>query len=1487
MAAQQRRLPPPELHDACGVGFLAELHGRGDGGVLPLALTALGRMGHRGAVDADGRTGDGAGVTTGIPFELFEPELKRLGRVPARGNLAAGMVFLPRQERGAQRGRELVAEALAREGLPFLGWRDVPLREQALGDKARACRPGLVQMLVERPQGTGDESFERALYRARRHIEREARKLGLPELYVASLSHRTLVYKALLQAADLPEFYPDLCRSDYRTPFALFHQRFSTNTAPSWALTQPFRYVAHNGEINTIQGNRRWMKAREATLSCAALGDDLGSVLSEGVSDSASLDEALALLTLAGRDVVHGLSLLVPPAWEGDRELASEVRDFFEYQSCLMEPWDGPAFLAFTDGRVVGAALDRNGLRPARYAVTVDGLVLAASEVGVLDVEEERILHRGRLGPGDVVAVDLAAGRFLDRLSLHAHLAARRPYGRWLAEERLLFTPAPAPLDTVGAATGADVTALRAFGYTREELQLVLGPMHKDGLEPLGSMGDDTPIAVLSSKPRLLFSYFKQRFAQVTNPPIDPLRESLVMSLGVHLGRQGNLLAETPQHAAQVHLAGPLLREEELCALESLERPAWSVRRLSLLFDPAPGVAAFQAALEALLADAEAAVRGGATLLVLSDRGVGRERAALPALLAVSAVHQHLVRCGLRPLASLVAETGEARDEHQLAALLAFGASAVCPFLALQLIAGTVAEGGQDAVVEAQERYLKTLSKGLLKILSKMGISTLRSYHGAQLFEAVGLDEAFLERHFTGTTSLLGGIGLDEIAAETLERHAGASATAPALEEGGLHRYRRNSELHAFEPAVVKTLHLAIRSGERLDYRRYAELVHSRGPLALRDLLEFRPGQAVPLDEVEPVEAIFPRFMTAAMSLGALSPEAHEVLAVAMNRIGGRSNSGEGGEDAARHRVKQVASARFGVTAAYLMRADELQIKMAQGSKPGEGGQLPGHKVTDYIARVRHASPGTTLISPPPHHDIYSIEDLAQLVYDLKHVNPAATVSVKLVSEAGVGTVAVGVAKAHADAITIGGYDGGTGASPLGSIKNAGTPWELGLAEAQQLLVESGLRRRVRLQVEGGLRTGRDVMMAALLGAEEFGFGSAALLAAGCVMARQCHLNTCPAGVATQRADLRARFRGTPEDVIRFFTAVAEEVREILALMGFRSLAEAIGRTDRLEAQRPATGKAATLQVERLLAGGSGARRCEELRNDPPETGGRLDQAVLARLPFAEASGKPLVMAFEISNADRAVGARIAGELSGRPREAAHPVRLDLAYRGSAGQSFGAFCVERMRLVLEGEANDYVGKGMSGGEILIAPRAGSLPDQVLAGNTVLYGATGGRLFLAGRVGERFAVRNSGALAVVEGTGDHACEYMTGGAVLILGPTGRNFGAGMSGGLAYVFDPDALLERRHNPELVVLGAVPEEEQAWLRQGVEKHLRATGSARARRMIDEWSALLPLFRRVSPRSAPAQSRPAAWELPAQERARPLSQRRRWFRRAASASH
>jgi glutamate synthase (ferredoxin) len=1503
------------VKDACGVGLLADIQGRPSRAILTQALDALARMAHRGATDADGRTGDGAGIMTQIPFAMLRPAVEALGLDCTAGALAVGLVFLPGNELAASTARGLVELVLADHGMMTCRWRTVPTDESALGETALRSRPRLAHALVPRPAGLPEEAFEAQLVAARRAIELRAQYAGFDELYVASLSHLTLVYKALVRATDLAACFPDLRDPAYETAFALFHQRFSTNTAPSWRMTQPFRLVAHNGEINTIEGNRRWMRARAHQLSSFVdrKRSPLGGIrTAAGTSDSASFDDALTSVTAAGRGLAHGMTLLMPPAWEADEEMPSDVRSFFDYQASLMEPWDGPALVVFSDGRVVGASLDRNGLRPARYLVTTNDLVLVSSEVGVLDIDVARVARRGRLGPGDMIVVDLERRCLLERAAVHRELARRHPYADWIAQRRTSLATVIAATtkaaNTKAATTKAsssvaslprddnpvvppalsevegsvardlllekpvDVRALRAMGCTREELLLVLGPMYSEGIEPLGSMGDDSPLAVLSSAPRSLFSYFRQRFAQVTNPPIDSLREGLAMSLDVRLGVAGALLVDGPLPGSHVYLDHPVLEPDDVDALLAYRRDDWQPRRLSLLFRIAEGADGFAGALDDLVADADRAVRAGASCLVLSDEGIDAAHAALPTLLAAAAVHQHLVRAGLRLRMSIVVDAGDARDEHALAALLGFGADAVCPRLAYEAIAYASAQSAAAADTDpsvARERYRTALIKGLRKILAKMGVSTLRSYRGAALFEAIGVADDVIARHFTGTTSNIGGIGLDDIAHETLARHRAAYADAtPTLEDGGWHRFRKDGEAHAYEPRVIKALHTAIRSGTRIDYHAYAELVHARAPLALRDLMEFKPAESISLADVESVEDILPRFMSAAMSLGSLSPEAQQTIAVAMNRIGARSNSGEGGElqdlhwkaapgaERASARVKQVASGRFGVTAAYLMSADELQIKMAQGSKPGEGGQIPGIKVTEHIARVRHAVAGTTLISPPPHHDIYSIEDLAQLIYDLKSVNPAATVSVKLVSSAGIGTIAVGVAKAYADAIQISGHDGGTGASPRGSIKNAGTPWELGLSEAHQALVRGGLRGRVRLQVDGGFKTGRDVVIAAMLGAEEFGFGTAALVAAGCVMARQCHLNSCPAGIATQREDLRRKFSGTPEDVIRFFVAVAEEVREILALLGVPRVADLVGRADLLEQRIPASGKASAIKLDRVLAMAptDATRRCVQPRNDPPRTGTGIDERVLRQLSFEEGRVEPVDLLLPITNADRAVGARIAGQLVAWTHAGHVDARaIQLRFRGSAGQSFGAFCVDGMRLIVDGEANDYVGKGMSGGEIVVRPPSSArshAEDDVIAGNTILYGATGGFAYLAGRVGERFAVRNSGAIAVVEGTGDHAAEYMTAGGVVILGPTGRNLGAGMTGGVLFALDAKDTLARRIHPDWVcVENGLSASEELWVHELIVRHLQATGSRLAEKLHLEWGSARHRFHRVSP--------------------------------------
>ncbi|MEO8359631.1 MAG: glutamate synthase large subunit [Vicinamibacteria bacterium] len=1473
-------------HDACGTGFLADQTGRPRTDILPLALTALGRMDHRGGLGADGETGDGAGILTAIPWAVLIAEPGNdIHTHMADGGFGLASVFMAADRHGALLAIE---QGLRNAGLNAVAWREVPTNDAVLGRLGRASRPGLTHVVIARPHDLTDDAFEHQLFVGRREIDAVARECSIEDLYIASMSHRSVVYKALLRGPQLREFYTDLRHPEYRTPFAVFHNRYSTNTQPSWARTQPFRQVAHNGEINTIDGNRRWMEARGMQSAGQALGLSAAAarpLLAENESDSGSLDEAFRLLLEAGHSPFEALGMLMPPAWENDGRLPLKTRAFYEGASRMMEPWDGPALIAFSDGRVTGAILDRNGLRPARSTTTVDGLVLVASEAGVLDVPESQILDRGRLGPGGFLAVDMERGVIVDRALLDQTLSespiTREARGRMIEPGELRAAPEHQAMT---------LRDLSAFGYSREELQFVIGPMARDGVEPVGSMGDDTPLALLSERPRLLSSFFKQRFAQVTNPPIDPLREHLVMSLRTSLGPARNPFQRTTAATEALTSPSPVLSESDIQSITNHEDEGTS--SISLLFNAKGGVPdqEMERALDRVLLAAVRDVRDGATRLVLSDRGVDARHAAIPALLAASAVHQRLIREGLRLRTSLILETGEPRDDHQIAALISFGANAVCPYGAFEAARYWAREMDQASSPDAAVRNVaRTLEKGLLKILSKMGIATVRSYHGAQLFEILGLDRSLVDRHFTGTASQLEGHGPAEIARDVLDRHARAYDDAfTDLEEGGAHRYRRKGELHAFEPPVIKALHTLIKTGDRLDAVRYSKLIEERAPLAVRDLLRFRASSSapMPIESVEATTSIFKRFSTAAMSLGSLSPEAHTALAIAMNRIGGLSNSGEGGEpeenywrdlpggDSPNHRIKQVASARFGVTTDYLVSADELQIKIAQGSKPGEGGQLPGRKVVAHIARVRHSPEGVTLISPPPHHDIYSIEDLAQLIHDLKRVNPRAIISVKLVSSAGIGTIAAGVAKAGADTIAIGGHDGGTGASPLSSIKNAGTPWELGLLEVQETLLSQGLRNRVRLRVEGGFKTGRDVVMAAAMGADEFAFGTAALVATGCVMARQCHLNTCPAGIATQREELRRHFKGTPEQAVRYFAAVAEEVREILASLGRTELEEVVGDLSLLEARKlPSGSRASRASAEPLL------RRPATFMALPGRTiGGRNpfeastgpDEAVLSRLEFVHGHVKPLSISRPITAADRSVGARVAGEVTRHLRgRRLSEGTLKLHFRGSAGQSFGAFAVTGMTLSLEGEANDYVGKGLSGGEISIRPRLhantkGS--DQVIAGNTLLYGATRGRAFIAGQVGERFGVRLSGAVAVVEGTGDHACEYMTAGTVAILGPVGRNLGAGMSGGLIYVYDPGHRLIGNVNEDMVAIeNILTAEDEAWVKEACERHVRATSSPLASSLLKGWPKALRCFKRVKPRGL-ENVRPVAWTpLPA----------------------
>jgi glutamate synthase domain-containing protein 2/glutamate synthase domain-containing protein 1/glutamate synthase domain-containing protein 3 len=1455
--------------DACGIGFVADVHGRASRAILDAALCGLERLRHRGAVAADARTGDGAGVLVPIPAGFFADG------DGAAGRLGLAMAFLPRDPEDAKEARRLVEQALAAERLELLRWRPVPVDHDALGEVARASAPAIEQAVFRVRAGEPlVEEAERRCFRAGRRAALAAKADGI-SLYLASCSTRTVTYKALCAADQLACFYPDLVDPDFAVAFAVFHQRYSTNTAPSWERAQPFRFVCHNGEINTIDGNVAWMRAREGNLGAGELDEELlRPLLDPDGSDSAKLDNAVELLVRGGRDLRHALAMLVPAVEPspGVPELA-DLRDFYRYHACLTEPWDGPAGLVFTDGRLVGAALDRNGLRPMRWEACEDGLVVCASEAGAVDTAGHGRVRRGRLGPGQMLCVDPERGLLTDD-QIKGELAVTRPWSAWVAEH-LRSAEVGRPVDPPPADDHGVVAAQATFGFTRELITTVLRPMATAGKEPTASMGDDTPPAVLGLTTRPVAHYLRQRFAQVTNPPIDHLRERHVLSSRTLLGRRHPLLGEEPEAARLVELTGFSLTPDGLAALAD---PALGLdpQVLDATWPVDEGPGGLRAACLRLGTEAVAAVRDGAGLLVISDQGVEENprRAPVPALLAVGAVQQRLLREGLATRTSLVADTGEPVDSHQAAALLGYGADAICPRLTLV----TAAALDQDPAA-AQDRYLHALEEGVFKVMSKMGITVLDAYRGAQIFEAVGLDEEIVDLCFAGTPSPLGGIGLDELACDALDRFLAGQAEVARLENPGWFKHRPGGEYHATNPPVMQALHFTVREGAELKgskrgahllqqavkgggferYRHFASLVNERPPAALRDLLSTgQAGPPVPLDEVEPAAGILVRFSTAAMSLGSLSPEAHETLAIALNRVGGRSNCGEGGEDPARFgterssAIKQVASGRFGVTPAYLANAVELQIKIAQGSKPGEGGQLPGHKVSAEIARLRHTQPGVALISPPPHHDIYSIEDLAQLVFDLKQANPDAEVSVKLVAEAGVGTIAAGVVKSLADVVMISGADGGTGASPLSSIKHGGAPWELGLAETQQALVTNDLRSRCKVRVDGGLKTGRDVLVAALLGADEFGFGTAALLAEGCLMVRTCHQDNCPVGIATQRPDLRAKFTGTPDMVVHYLEYVAEEVRELLAGLGLRSLEEAVGRVDLLAQRRTGDARADSLDLGPLLAAGDGTAARRYVASDPiqrprSELGDRVHDEAFGGLR----DGGLVHLRFPITNTDRSVGARL-GVAVGKAFGSRPPAgRARVEFEGTAGQSFGAFLAPGIDLRLTGACNDYVGKGMGGGRIVVRPPIDDAGSPVLIGNTALYGATRGELFCAGRAGERFAVRNSGATAVVEGIGDHGGEYMTGGSVIVLGPVGRNLGAGMTGGELFLYDPEGHALEQLNDELVLPHRPDEIELVFLRELILAHAELTGSVVATEILDNWDRAVAAFWRVAPRA------------------------------------
>ncbi len=1475
---------PEQERDACGVGFVADVSGKRSHRILDMALECVTNLTHRGALDADAKTGDGAGVLFQLPHAFFAGEAERLGNRPSRPEeLAVGMIFLPgRDDEAARRCHEALESAAGHYGLPVLGWREVPLDASVLGDAAARSQPRIEQILLGRRDGLADDEFERLLYLVRKEAERWAEGEGIADFYVPSLSHRTILYKGLLVAHQLKKFYQDLDNPKFETSLAVFHQRYATNTFPNWTLAQPFRMLGPTREIYTRQGNQNWLRARESELQSSLWGEEiekLRPVLQQGGSDSSDLDNALEAIVLSGRDPLHALTMLIPEAWENMPNMPKPRRDFYEYHACISEPWDGPAGIAFTDGVFVGACLDRNGLRPARYQITSDGLVVMGSEVGMIPLDEEQIVQKGRLGPGEMIAVDTARGKLLLNDAIKDEVVARQPYGEWVKEHLVHLDDYLKTCSIEAMQPDHDLQQQQAsFGYTREELQYVVKPMASDGKEPTGSMGDDTALAVLEKRPRLLSHYFKQKFAQVTNPAIDPIREELVMSLDVYLGPRRSLFEETPEHARLLHLSSPLMVNEQLDAI-LMNPDFFSAVRLPCLFAAADGPEGLELALRRLCQAASEAIDRGKNIIILSDRKVDATNAPIPMLLAMGAVHHHLIRDGKRMRASLVAETAEARDVHQIALLIGYGAGAVNPYLAFETVGNMFFAGAFKHLPDinrALSHYQRAVDAGVLKIMSKMGISCVSSYQGAQIFEAVGLGPEVIETAFADTPSRVGGIGFREIGEDTLARHQYAFQPEDGLrlEDGGFYKFRRDGDYHGFNPPTVRALQRALETDDHEDFREYLRLAErTEHPALLRDLLSFTEGTPIPIDEVEPIGDIMRRFVTGAMSLGALSPEAHRTIAIGMNRIGAKSATGEGGEeswrwherrngDNANSASKQVASGRFGVTPAYLAAAEQIEIKMAQGSKPGEGGQLPGHKVSPYIAAIRHTLPGTPLISPPPHHDIYSIEDLAQLIYDLKMVNPRAKVSVKLVAEEGVGTIAAGVVKGYADIIQISGGSGGTGASPLSSIKGAGVPWELGLAETQQVLVQNGLRSRVMLRTDGGLRTGRDVVVAALLGAEEYGFGTASMIAVGCVMARQCHLNTCPVGVATQREDLRAKFTGTPENVVRYFGHIAEEVREILAEMGFRSLDEVIGRMDLLAPKEISDPRARMLDLQPLLwvPDDDQPLKSTQERNDRAEE--IMDDQIMDEIGDALDGNGTVQRCYQIRNVNRTVGARIAGEIARRYGEKGLPEgSIELQFTGSAGQSFGAFCHTGLRLHLTGEANDYVCKGMGGGEVAVRPPANApykSHENVIIGNTVLYGATGGSLFAAGRAGERFAVRNSGGKAVVEGVGDHGCEYMTEGVVVILGETGRNFGAGMSNGIAYVLDEEGDFPTKLNPELVAIKRIADDDIEIVQALIQRHVQVTESLRGQDVLDHWDRYRPLFWKVAPHSAMTEEGP-----------------------------
>ena len=1492
-----KRLPPlikqglydPQFeHDSCGVGVVADIKGGKSHDVVVKGLQVLINLGHRGACGSDPKTGDGAGILFQMPHRFFSNVCGELGiRLPPPGEYGVGMVFLPRDPAQRDKCQNIFQAVVEEEGQLLLGWRDVPVDDSGIGNRAREVQPRIRQVFIGRGPHTVDEAhLGRKLYVIRRRVEREVQESGIEDsdtFYIASLFTNRVVYKGLLMADQITSFYRDLTDPNIVTSFAMVHSRFSTNTLGSWKLAHPYRFICHNGEINTLRGNMNWMVARQAEFSSPLFGDDLQKlfpIIGQGQSDTACLDNALELLLATGRSLPHCMMMLVPEAWGDHVDMPSEKKSFYEYHSCLMEPWDGPALLAYTDGVRIGAILDRNGLRPFRYLVTRDDLLVMASEVGVLDIPPEEIRFKGRLQPGRMFLVDPTQGRIIEDEEIKEELSRRRPYGKWLVENAVTMEQLPEPPRVDGTDHSTLVQRQKEFGYTLEDLRMILEPMAATGAEPVGSMGNDAPLAVLSDQRPQLFNYFKQLFAQVTNPPLDAIREELVTSTDSFIGSEQNLFDETPKHCHQLKLKEPLLTNYELEKVRNVNVEGIRSVTLPMVFEVDREEGSLAQALDSLCRGASQAVKDGYSIVILSDRGVDDRHAPVPSLLATSAVHHHLIRERLRTKVGLVVESGEPREVAHFALLIGYGAGAINPYLAFETLEDLVQSDNLPDDIDdktSQKNYIKAIHKGVVKAMSKMGISTIQGYRGAQIFEAVGLSQELVDKYFTWTSTRVGGIGLDVLEQEARQRHNRAFPEIKVsanqdLDPGGNYQWRRDGEYHMYNPDTISKLQDSVRGGGYKTYKEFAELIDSQNQnlATLRGLLEFKTlEEPISLDEVEPAQDIVKRFATGAISLGSISREAHETLAIAMNRIGARSNTGEGGEDYRRFTpdangdsrnsaMKQVASGRFGVTSNYLINARDLQIKMAQGSKPGEGGQLPGHKVDEYIGWIRNSTPGVELISPPPHHDIYSIEDLAQLIYDLKYANPAARIHVKLVAEVGVGTIAAGVSKGHGDVVLISGDSGGTGASPESSIKHAGLPWELGLAETQQVLVMNDLRGRIVVQTDGQLKTGRDVAIACLLGAEEFGFSTAPLITLGCIMLRKCHLNTCSVGIATQDPELRKQFAGQPEHVINYFFFMAEHLREIMSQLGFRKVDEMVGRVDKLEARKAiAHWKAKGLDLKNLLHRPQvpdwvATHHCQQQDHGLERA---LDHKLIELSRDALEKKSPVAIELPIRNPDRTVGAMLSGEISKRYGEDGLPEEtIQIRFKGSAGQSFGAFLAKGVSLTLEGDSNDYFAKGLSGGTIVVYPPEEStfVPEEnIIVGNVVLYGATSGKAFIRGLAGERFAVRNSGAHAVVEGVGDHGCEYMTQGVVVVLGKTGRNFAAGMSGGFAYVLDEDGSFPKRCNPEMVDLEPVVEEEDVdTLRSLIQDHLRNTRSRKAERVLENWDETLPKFIKVFPR-------------------------------------